>query len=298
MLTRSNKLLSVSTLSRMLLLFFCALCFVLMARSPIAAQTSAINRAKITQVLDGSQVFIQNKQAKLNDAANKGQRVRTGAARAQLTFNTGAIGRLAHNSVLTVGQCAHLQKGTLLVNGAINGCTSSVVAGVRGTTYVLEATEAGETGIKVLEGEVTVAHRQDQESDTEPASGSKQFSLPSIIPSLPPAEPETAPSPVPEPPAATDTTPANANEIVLKAGEKVSISPTGALGLVEKLTQGDFTNLLRGNLFNGFTIPLPGTAKLQASFQQLFPGVPFPVQLPSLPIPSVPIPSLPIRLPF
>jgi hypothetical protein len=282
----------------MVLIFVCTLCLVLVARSPIAAQAPTINQAKITQVLDGAQIFIQNKQAKLNDSANKGQRVRTGETRAQLTFNTGAIGRLAHNSVLTVGQCARLQKGTLLVNGAINGCTSSVVAGVRGTTYVLEATETGETGIKVLEGEVTIARRQDQESDTEPASGSKQFSLPSIMPSLPIPEPEASPSPVPEPPAATDTTPANANEIVLKAGEKVNVSPTGTLGLVEKLTQGDFTTLLRGNLFNGFTIPLPGTAKLQASFQQLFPGVPFPVQLPSLPIPSVPIPNLPIRLPF
>lgn len=285
-----------STLSRMLLIFACALCFVLVARSPIAAQAPTIRQAKITQVLDGAQVFIQNKQAKLNDSANKGQRVRTGEARAQLTFNTGAIGRLAHNSVLTVGQCARLQQGTLLVNGAMNGCTSSVVAGVRGTTYILEATKTGETGIKVLEGAVMVTRRQDQESDTEPASGSKQFSLPSIIPSLPTPEPD--PSPSADPPASTDIIPANANEIVLKAGEKVSVSPTGRLGLVEKLTQGDFTNLLRGNLFNGFTLPLPGTAKLQASFQQLFPGVPFPIQLPSVPIPSLPIPSLPIRLPF
>ncbi len=301
MLTISTLLRVNRRLGRSLLLFVCALCFVLVARSPLVAQTP-INRAKITQVLDGAQVFIQNRQAKLNDAANKGQRVRTGEARAQLTFNTGAIGRLAHNSVLTVGQCARLQQGTLLVNGAMNGCTSSVVAGVRGTTYVLEANESGETGIKVLEGEVTVTRRHELESDDEPASGSKQFSLPSIIPTLPSRNPEPATSASPEPTEpsgesieAPMTSPADANQVVLKAGEKVNVSPAGAVGLVEKLTQGDFTNLLRGNLFDGFTLPLPGMAKIQASFQQLFPGVPFPIRLPSVSIPRIP---LPIRLPF
>ena len=284
-----SKLPSVnSMLSRLLLLFACALCFVLVSRSPIVAQPPTINQAKITQVLDGSQVFIQNRQAKLNDSASKGQRVRTGAARAQLTFNTGAIGRLAHNSVLTVGQCARLQQGTLLVNGAMNGCTASVVAGVRGTTYVIEATETGETGIKVLEGKVTVTRQQQQESEPEPASGSKQFSLPSMTPSLPMPKPKPTPRPLPDS-AATEIPPASTNEIVLEAGEKVSVSPTEGVGLVEKLTESDFTNLLKGNLFNGFTLSLPGMAKIQASFQKLFPGVPFPIRLPSVRVPGVPL---------
>lgn len=301
MLTISQWLCLNSRLSRVLLLFACALCVVLAVGAPIGAQTPTINQAKITQVLDGSQVFIQNRQAKVNDAASKGQRVRTGEARAQLTFNTGAIGRLAHNSVLTVGQCARLRQGTLLVNGAMNGCTSSVVAGVRGTTYILEATEAGETDIKVLEGEVAVTRQQVAEEE-EPAPGSKQFSLPSIIPSLPSRAPEPAPSPSPEPTETPDEpivapapTPADANQVVLKAGEKVSVSPTGALGLVEKLTQSEFTNLLRGGLFNGFTLSLPGMSKIQSSFQRLFPGVPFPIRLPSVSIPGLPVP---IRLPF
>lgn len=289
-------------LNRILLLFVCALCFVLAARSPLMAQTPTINQAKITQVLDGSQVFIQNRQAKVNDSANKGQRVRTGEARAQLTFNTGAIGRLAHNSVLTVGQCARLRQGTLLVNGAMNGCTSSIVAGVRGTTYVLEATEAGETTIKVLEGEVTVTQQKMPESEDEPAPGSKQFSLPSIVPPLPTPAPTPSPSPSPDPkepsaeplpaptPASTD-----ANQVVLKGGDKVSVSSTGSLGLVEKLTQSDFTDLLMGSLFNGFTLSLPGMSKIQDSFQKLFPGVPFPLRLPSVSVPGLPVP---IRLPF
>ncbi|MBW4695119.1 MAG: FecR domain-containing protein [Lyngbya sp. HA4199-MV5] len=301
MLTISQWLPTSGRLNR-LLLFFCALCLVLATRSPLMAQTPSINQAKITQVLDGSQVFIQNRQARVNDAANKGQRVRTGKARAQLTFNTGAIGRLAHNSVLTVGQCARLRQGTLLVNGAMNGCTSSVVAGVRGTTYVLEATEAGETAIKVLEGEVIVTRQQSPNSDEDPAPGSKQFSIPSIVPSLPIPRAEPTPTPSSDPaegssaPIATPATPpTDPNQVVLKGGEKVSVSPTGSVGLVEKLTQSDFTNLLQGSLFNGFTLSLPGMAKIQASFQQLFPGVPFPIRLPSVSIPGLPVP---IRLPF
>ncbi|XGV94479.1 MAG: hypothetical protein ACAF41_17195 [Leptolyngbya sp. BL-A-14] len=305
MLTISHLLYINGQLSRLRMLFVCSLCFVLAVGAPIVAQTPTVNQAKITQVLDGSQVFIQNRQAKVNDSANKGQRVRTGEARAQLTFNTGAIGRLAHNSVLTVGQCARLRQGTLLVNGALNGCTSSVVAGVRGTTYVLEANEAGETGIKVLEGEVTVTRQQVAEEDTEPTPGSKQFSLPSIIPSLPSSRPEPEPSPEASPSPSPDSVVApvepiaapstDANQVVLKAGEKVSVSPTGNLGLVEKLTQAEFTNLLKGGLFNGFTLSLPGMAKIQSSFQRLFPGVPFPIRIPSVSIPGLPVP---IRLPF
>ena len=304
MLTISHLLYIGGRLSRLRLLFVCSLCFVLAVGAPIVAQTPTVNQAKITQVLDGSQVFIQNRQAKVNDSAHKGQRVRTGEARAQLTFNTGAIGRLAHNSVLTVGQCARLRQGTLLVNGALNGCTSSVVAGVRGTTYVLEATETGQAAIKVLEGEVTVTRQQVAEE--EPTSGSKQFSLPSIIPSLPSSapEPELSPeaSPSPSPDAVVapvepiaDPSSADANRVVLKAGEKVSVSPTGNLGLVEKLTQSEFTNLLRGGLFDGFTLSLPGMAKIQSSFQRLFPGVPFPIRIPRVSIPGLPVP---IRLPF
>jgi len=278
-------------LSRLLLIFVCTLWFVVVTQSSIDARAPTITQARITQVLDSPQVFIQNRQAKLNDSAKRGQRVRTGKARAQLTFNTGAIGRLAQNSVLTVGQCARLQQGTLLVNGAMNGCTASVVAGVRGTTYVLEANR-GNRGLKVLEGEVVVSQRQEP-NDTEPTAGNKQFSLPSGLPKLPSFPRNPASRPLPKPLEPIDILPTNEKQVVLKAGEKVTISANGTLGLVEKLTQGDFTSLLTGNLFNGFTVQLPGMAKIQASFQQLFPGVPFPVRLPRLP--SL---RLPIRLPL
>ncbi len=278
-------------LSRLLLVFVCTLWLVVVTQSSIDARSPTVSQARITQVLDSPQVFIQNRQAKLNDSAKRGQRVRTGKARAQLTFNTGAIGRLAQNSVLTVGQCARLQQGTLLVNGAMNGCTASVVAGVRGTTYVLEANR-DDTGIKVLEGEVVVSQWQEP-NDTEPTAGNKQFSLPSVLPKLPSFPQKPAPRPSPKPLETIDTPPTSEKQVVLKAGEKITVSATGTLGLVEKLTQGDFTSLLTGNLFNGYTVQLPGMAKIQASFQQLFPGVPFPIRLPRLPMLR-----LPFRLPF
>lgn len=265
-------------------IFICVLLLVIgFQRSPATAQAT-VNRAEITQILDSSDVFIQNKQAKVKDSAQKGQRVRTADARAQLLFNTGAVGRLAHNSVLTVGQCARLKKGTLLINGAMNGCTSSVVAGVRGTTYLLEVDEAGEAQVKVLEGEVTVTKPanavpdeaiDETEETSTPATGTKQLLQ------------------TPKPTLLAQT---EIDEVVLKEGEKVSVSPTGSFGLVEKLSQEEFVSLLKGTLFNGFSLELPGISKIQQSFQRLYPGVPFPISIPG--IPGIPTPPVRIPLPF
>ena len=282
------KFLSRKISQRFLLGLFCSLYLTLGLRSPGLAQTPNVNRAEIAQILDSPQVFIQNQQAKVKDTAQKGQRVRTANARAELRFNTGAVGRLAHNSVLTVGQrCARLQQGTLLVNGAVNGCTASVIAGVRGTTYVLEVTAAGLANIKVLEGEVTVSPKSDTEADgeaTEPATNAKGLRSSNTL----------------RPTIATQTLTQSTsdNPVVLKEGEKVSVRPDGAVGLVEKLSQEEFSQLLKGVLFNGFSIPLPGISKVQGSFQRLFPGVPFPISVPSIPgLPTPPVP-VPFRLPF
>jgi FecR protein len=251
----------------------CSLSFVFESQSlPAIAQTT-VRQAEITQILDGSNVFIQNKLAKVKDAATKGQRVRTANARVQLTFDTGAVGRLAPNSVLTVGQCVRLQSGTLLVNGAMNGCTSSIVAGVRGTTYVMEVDERGKGRVKVLEGEVRVsksAQPPENEDLETPAAGTKQID-------------------------ASDSEP-----VVLKEGEQVDVNETGVIGAIEKLTQEEFSRLLKGSLFNGFSVQLPGISKVQDSFQRLFPGVPFPISIPGLPSISPPRPPLPRapRIPF
>ncbi len=287
--------------------FVFGLLLVIGFRLPAIAQSPGINRAEITQILDSPQVFIQNKLAKVKDTASKGQRVRTGNARAQILFNTGAIGRLAANSVLTVGQqCARLRSGTLLVNGAMNGCTSSIVAGVRGTTYLLEVDGTGEARVKVLEGVVAVNQLPNpipDEDNSEESTANKQ--LPPFLPSIPTPPiipPSTTPTATPETPV---TTPATSNEspssskgIVLHEGEKVSVRPDGTVGLIEKLSQEEFIQLLKGGLFNGFSIPLPGVGKIQQSFQRLFPGVPFPISIPGLRIPNIPAPPVQIPFPF
>jgi hypothetical protein len=120
------------------------------------AQGQGITAATITEILDSNQVYIQNQRAQVNSVAQQSQRVSTQAARASLRFNTGAVARLAPNSSLVIGQCAQINRGTMLVNGTLNGCSTSTVAGVRGTIYTLEVMETGQTVIRVFEGQVVV----------------------------------------------------------------------------------------------------------------------------------------------
>ncbi len=180
--------------------------------------------ATVTEILDSNQVYIQNRAAQVNSVAQQRQQVRTRDARASLRFNTGAVARLAHNSSLVVGQCAQLNRGTLLVNGNLNGCSTSVVAGVRGTIYTIEVTETGETIIQVFEGEVVVGRNPNPEpaepitDDFDPLDSSLDPTVPTtdpVVPFVNPMEPSalpTEPSPVgpPDPgipdPGIPDTT--------------------------------------------------------------------------------------------
>jgi hypothetical protein len=276
------------------------LCLMLsLSSSPITAQTSAINQARVTEILDSDQVYIQSNRARLNDLANRGQRVTTGTARAQLNFNTGAVARLSPNSVLTVGQCARLQRGVLLVNGAANGCTASVTAGVRGTTYVLEIDDQGQEQVKVLEGEVVVTHQPVVPADADGVpipSSTSDTQDPSTAPnpSASLEEDSTAEETIATPDTlsttADDTVQTSDDQVVLTAGQKVETRQGEGLGPVQQLTAQDFIDILTGQLIEGFADQLPGIDRIQSSFQQLFPGVPFPLLAPSIPIPRPRIP--------
>lgn len=229
---------------------------------------SAINRATVTEILDSNQVFIQNNQARVNDVANRGQRIRTAQARANLTYNTGAVVRLLANSSLTVGECARLDRGVTLISGAVNGCTSSVTAGVRGTTYLMEVDEEGNERVKVLEGEVVVS-RQAASDD----------SLTQIAPETPASEPPVSGD------SETD------GQVVLTAGQKVETRRGDRrLGPVQQLSTQEFLDILRGELISGFAEQLPGLGRIRESFQRLYPNVPFPIEVPGLPIPRPRIP--------
>lgn len=170
------------------------------------AEAQTNSAATVTEILDSNQVYIQNRAAQVNSVAQPRQQVRTRAARASLRFNSGAVARLAHNSSLVVGQCAQLNRGTLLVNGTLNGCSTSTVAGVRGTIYTIEVTEAGETIIQVYEGEVVVERNLDpvivdpMADDFDPLDPSLDPVVPGNDPVVPFANPM-------EPPPGMGTTP-------------------------------------------------------------------------------------------
>ncbi|PZO40422.1 MAG: hypothetical protein DCF17_11795 [Shackletoniella antarctica] len=164
------------------------LCSTLLATAGHQAQAQAPAAATVTEILDSNQVYIQNRAARVNSVAQQRQQVRTQSARASLRFNSGAVARLAHNSSLVVGQCAQLNRGTLLVNGNLNGCSTSTVAGVRGTIYTIEVTEAGETIIQVFEGEVVV-QRNPNPVPVNPATDDFDALDPSLDPVVPFTDP-------------------------------------------------------------------------------------------------------------
>ena len=250
----------------------------LLGSMPAPAQVS---RATVSEILDGNQVFIQNQQAQVNSVANQQQQVRTGAARTALTFNTGAVARLAHNSSLTVGNCAQLQRGEVLVNGALSGCTGSTVAGVRGTIYTLAVDEAGKETIQVFEGTVEVKPLTDEmgalTNQVKRNQGNTQLPSPDRAISQSESEPEPVDI--------------NQEPIVIEEGQSLSYDPGTQQGFLAQLTPEDFERLLKGPLISDFTTELPGLGDLEDSFERLFPGIPFPGL--AIPTPSIPIPSFP-----
>jgi hypothetical protein len=125
--------------------------------------------AKVAEILDGDQVFIQERKAAVNDVAKSQERVRTGESSAEIEFSNNAIARMSKNSLLTLGNnCgAQLQKGSVLINGAVSVCTSSINTAVRGTTYLLEIDEAGDDRIQVLEGEVEISRKDDPKAQIQ-----------------------------------------------------------------------------------------------------------------------------------
>ena len=291
--------------------FFVGLCIFALAAPQMAPTFAQSTQATVQEILDGNQVFIQNRRASINDVAKQQQQVRTGNSRTALLFNTGAVARLSANSVLSIGQCARLKRGTILINGAVNACSSSITTGVRGTTYLLEVDELGNQQVKVLEGEVVVTRNATPIIDADDPTTKpkiKQFSAPPTTvtpPRTTPANPQQDGRPIDpltgkpanDKPILKIEQPATAkqpDEVVLKAGEKVEVNQGGGLGIIQQLTENEFVSLLKGNLFEGFTNQIPGIDKVRAVFNGLFPGVNFPISIPGIPIPNIPgIPSFP-----
>ena len=113
--------------------------------------------ATVQDILDGNQLYIEQRQAKVRDGAKVPDRLRTGNSRAQLGFLAGGTARINRFSQLKLGtSCFFLTKGQVLVSGPQNGCTRSSRMSVRGTNYLISVSPSGQAELTVLEGQVMV----------------------------------------------------------------------------------------------------------------------------------------------
>ena len=87
--------------------------------SPV--QAIEYDKAKITKIVDGDSVFINQKKAMTGQTAVRGSILRTGESRASLLFDPTAIGLMSRNTVIQLGrQCFRGESGTILVNGKLD----------------------------------------------------------------------------------------------------------------------------------------------------------------------------------
>lgn len=127
---------------------------------PLPARSA--ERAVIQEILDGDQLFVDGQKARLNQQATAPDDVSTKASRGALAFPGGAVGRINRFSRMRLGQsCFLLESGQVLVSGKASGCTRSARLSVRGTNYLLEVDEQGESQLSVLEGTVEVEPLKD-----------------------------------------------------------------------------------------------------------------------------------------
>jgi hypothetical protein len=192
-------------------------CLVLAIALPRVPATAQITQAIIQEILDKGEVFVQDEKATLQQVAAFNEVVATkDESRTALLFSNLAAGRLAPNSIVTVGQCVEVQQGQLVASGPVNGCLGGFVADVQGTIYVMDADKGGK--FQVLEGTVKVEKGNEN--------------------------------------------------VEVQQGEQVAVED-GILGQVEKISFEDFVKILKGALFDGFTIPLPNQDKLLEICQEL-----------------------------
>ena len=80
----------------------------------------------------------------------------------------------------------------------------------------------------------------------------------------------------------------------VEAGQRLRISPTGVILALLRLTAGDYTTILSGPLFSGFSSSLPGFSSLESYLRSSLPEV----ALPSLPAaPAAPVSYTHLTLP-
>ena len=124
--------------------------------APSALQAGPRPDARIQEILDGNELYVDKKQAKLNQLAYRPELISTKESRGSISFSTGAQARISKNSQLRLGSdCARLTRGQMLISGKHNTCVGSVKMSVRGTHYLVEVIEDGSTEVAVLDGQMS-----------------------------------------------------------------------------------------------------------------------------------------------
>lgn len=112
--------------------------------------------ARVQEILDGNELFIDDKQARVNQLAFRPEVIATRNSRGSVAFSSGAQARISKNTQLRLGaDCARLVKGQMLISGKQNTCVGSVRMSVRGTHYIVEVLEDGTTQVAALDGLMT-----------------------------------------------------------------------------------------------------------------------------------------------
>lgn len=139
---------------------------------PAASPASPGKAAVVQEILDGNELFIERRQAHLQEKAFVPELVRTRNSRGQLGFANGAAGRLNRFTQLRLGSsCFLLSKGQILVSGQQNGCTRSSRLSTRGTNYLITLLDDGASEVAVLEGSLDLQGlREGVPVDEEPLS--------------------------------------------------------------------------------------------------------------------------------
>lgn len=208
-----------------------------------------ITQATITEIIrdaeeTDTEVLVESssqptESATVGETVEFQETVRTENARAALTFDNGAVGRLDRNSSITVGQCIEVRGGSLMASGPANGCTASFAVGVQGTIYAIAMIERDDERlqrIQVLEGDINIT--------------------------------------LSDPDRPSDPTAKRVEQVM--AGEQLLITPDGRIQDRRFLTREEMEIILEGGSFEGFEEPLPNSDRLQQTLLERFPNIRLP----------------------
>jgi hypothetical protein len=122
------------------------------------AMAAPFKEARVMKLIDGRQLFINNKPASVNQVALSGSVIQTKQSRAQLLFDRRAIGLIGRNSMIKLGAaCFRLDRGKVVVNGRQKTCFGSSILGIDGTTYLVSREDDQSYTVDLLAGEAVIS---------------------------------------------------------------------------------------------------------------------------------------------